>query len=327
MSALYESQPQGKMLYIYGVEIKNKYFGRCFIRFNRHLNCLVGEKESGKSYIFQLMQKAVVPAYAQTEGEVKLFVEKINDSTSSYYAFCNEKEKDSSEIYSIDKEKNLAAKVITESPDELMIMPNFYYADGIEKLISSTEELNAFLIKHFGKPTKQNLDRFNKMFSIANFLEEGEDRLFFAQEDKGGYKVNFNVNWHSGKEKMTDFFKLSNSLRRIAVISMIVVSGSFGPLIIDAPEDNFDNKDISRFLVPILEKYKEKRQIILFTNNPILLVNSDPENYILLNPKGNKPVSVESGFSIDEKDRKECLINLIEGGINSFKTRTVRYGI
>jgi energy-coupling factor transporter ATP-binding protein EcfA2 len=323
ISALHKKVTRG--LYIYGVEIKNKYFGRRLIRFNRHLNCVAGEKESGKSSIFRLMEKAVRPDSTKIKGNVKLFVEKIIDSNPYHYAFCNNNKSDL-DLYSINKAKGTAAGINASRLKELMIEPKFYHSDKIEKVISSRDDLNAFLIKHFGKPTRRNVADFNRMFSIANFLELKEERLLYAEGDNGKYKLRVNVNWHAGKAKMADFFKLRNSLRRIAIISMIVVSGSFGPLIIDAPESNLDNEDIAHFLVPIIKKYKDLRQIILFTDNPILIVNSDPENYILLSTKGKKLAGIKSGFSIDEKDQKEHLINLMEGGLKSFKKRAIRYG-
>ncbi len=315
-----------KGLYIYGVEIKNKYFGRRFIRFNRHLNCVAGEKESGKSSIFQLMQKAVRPDSTKIKGDVKLFVEKVIDSRPHHYAFCNDNKSDFVDLYSINKDKGTVARINASRMKELMIEPKFYHSGKIEKLISSKNDLNAFLIKHFGKPTRRNVANFNRMFSIPNFLEIKEERLLYAEGDNKRYKLRVNVNWRTGKAKMMDFFKLRNSLRRIAIISMIVISGSFGPLIIDAPESNFDNEDIAHFLVPIIKKYKDLRQIILFTGNPILVVNSDPENYVLLSTKGKKFAGINSGFSIDEKDQKEHLINLMEGGLKSFKKRAIRYG-
>ncbi|UCD55506.1 MAG: hypothetical protein JSV93_01535 [Candidatus Omnitrophota bacterium] len=315
-----------KGFYIYGVEIKNEYFGRRFIRFNRHLNCIAGEKESGKSSIFQLMQKAVRPDSTKIKGHVKLFVEKVIDSKPYYYAFCNDNKSDLVDLYSINKDKATAARINAPRMTELMIEPKFYHSDKIEKLISSRNDLNAFLIKHFGKPTRRNIANFNRMFSVPNFLETKKEPLLYAQGDNGEYKLHVNVNWHTGKVKMMDFFKLRNSLRRITIISIIVISGSFGPLIIDAPETKFDNEDIAHFLVPIIKKYKDLGQIILFTGNPILVVNSDPENYILLSTKGKKLADIKSGFSIDEKEQKEHLINLMEGGLKSFKKRAIRYG-
>lgn len=61
--------------YIYGARIKSKYFGERFLRLNRHLNCIVGPKESGKSSLMQLLRKAV-DVNTDVEGEVDLFTQK-----------------------------------------------------------------------------------------------------------------------------------------------------------------------------------------------------------------------------------------------------------
>ena len=319
-------KPVVEGLYIYGMEIKNKYFGKRFIRFNRHLNCIAGKKASGKSYVFQLMQKAVNQDLTGVQGDVKLFIEKVIDSMSHYYVCCRDEKSVSIDLYSINKDKKSVTKIDLNQLEDLMIKPKFYKAGKINDLISSKEKLNTFIIKRFGEPTKQNIKDFNKMFSIPNFLESKNEQLLYVESNNDGYKLYVNINWHTGKEKMVEFFQLSNSLRRAAIIYMIIISGKSGPLIIDTPENNFDNEDIVNFLIPIIKKYKDFRQIILFSNNPILSINSDPENYILLNIKGKKLKGISSGFSIDKRDQKNQLINLMEGSLKSFKKRVIRYG-
>ena len=95
----------------------------------------------------------------------------------------------------------------------------------------------------------------------------------------------------------------------------------------DAPEDYYDNEDIVHFFIPLIKKYKDFRQIIFFTNNPILAVNSDPENYVLFRAEGKKLKNIISGFSIDKIDKKEEVIKLMEGSVKSFGKRRGRYGL
>ena len=52
---------------------------------------------------------------------------------------------------------------------------------------------------------------------------------------------------------------------------------------IDQPEDNLDNRLVSRALFKILARLKETRQIILATHNPNILVSGDAEQVLLLN--------------------------------------------
>ncbi len=110
-------------------------------------------------------------------------------------------------------------------------------------------------------------------------------------------------------------------MRRTVLLSMIVIGSDFGPTIIDAPETHFDNEDIVNFLVPIIKQYKDFQQLIVFTNNPILAVNTDPDNYILLNP----PTAVQSGFAIDDTLSKPRLLSIMEGNLKSFRKRSLRY--
>lgn len=131
--------------------------------------------------------------------------------------------------------------------------------------------------------------------------------------------------WLSGKEKMREFFTLSHSLRRTMMLCMIVMMDDFGPTIIDAPEASLDNDDIVNYLVPIIKAYKDSQQVILFTNNPILAVNTDPDNYIMLGAQRGKKKTFTSGFAIDDENQKPRLLNIVEGSLKSFHKRAQRY--
>ena len=54
-------------------------------------------------------------------------------------------------------------------------------------------------------------------------------------------------------------------------------------------------------------------------------VNADPDNYILFGMNSHNRVEVHAGFSIDELQNKSRLIDLLEGGMNSFIHRKQRY--
>ena len=52
-------------------------------------------------------------------------------------------------------------------------------------------------------------------------------------------------------------------------------SNSDRPLIIDQPEDNLDDEFIYTTLVPVLRRAKERRQVIIVTHNPNVVVLGD----------------------------------------------------
>ncbi len=320
VSELYEP-PQNK-LFIHGLEIKSKYFGHQYIRFNRHLNCLIGRKESGKSYFFKLMQKAI--GKSTVDGDATLFIENIVDGRSILYAFNSAK----NSLYRVKKSRGRTyiRELKNDSPEMEALKPKFFNADKINLLISSSEKINAFLIKKFGNPTITNINRFNRIFAIPQMLSGEDESFLMVKNVRGKYQLLHNINWRSGKRlKNINFFKLSNSIRRIMIIAMLVVDNLNGPLIIDAPEEYFDNEDIANYLIPIITQYKNTQQIIISTGSSILAVNSDPENYIILNTSMNKFQSIESGFAIDKQSQKERIIRLVEGNVKAFQKRAIRY--
>jgi hypothetical protein len=314
--------------YIYGVEINNNYFKKRFIRFNRHLNCVVGRLETGKSALFNLMQNAIYPGFADVKGSVKLFIEKVDNSHSLYYVVCSNAK--NHYLYSINNKDGTVEELHSDNLEKLMedlnIKPGFYAPNLANKLIVSPESFNTFLNDKFGLPKQENIKTFNDMFSVSNFLEEEKQQLLFVENNGDNYKLYLNVNWNRRKEKRVEFSKLDNSLKRIVLICIIVISGKVGPLIVDAPEGYLNNEDIVNFLIPIVKKYKDFRQVIIFTNHPIIAINSDPENYILLKRRwGKKAINVDPGFSIDKKEQKNQLVNLMEGNLRTFSKRMIRY--
>ncbi|UCH97094.1 MAG: hypothetical protein JSV88_09650 [Candidatus Aminicenantes bacterium] len=321
-------QEEKKGLYVYGIEINHPYFGKRCIRFNRYLNCVAGKLDSGKSTLFKLMQQPITPAdhNRDIQGSVKLFIEKLEKSRSHYYAIARDSR--GHYFYSLDKPGDTANKLDWGQLKDLHIIPHFYDPDIADPWISSGEEFNKFLEERFGAPDAKSIETFNETFDIPIFLEEKNQRLLYAELHENQYKIYLNVRWNRGKEKRVEFEKLDNSLRRIVFICIMLISGIAGPLIIDAPEAYFNNEDIVNYLVPIIKKYKDTRQIILFTNHPLLAINTDPENYILLEQvkrKGKKINRVESGFSIDKEGQRDKLINLMEGNLGAFNKRKIRY--
>src|SRR5262249_15052435 len=53
------------------------------------------------------------------------------------------------------------------------------------------------------------------------------------------------------------------------------------PLIIDQPEDNLDNMSVYPALMEYFRKRKARRQILIITHNPNLVVNTDAEQVIV----------------------------------------------
>lgn len=116
----------------------------------------------------------------------------------------------------------------------------------------------------------------------------------------------------------------SIGLKSTAVISLLLSSGD-QPLIIDQPEDELDNKYIYDVIVNLLRKRKFSRQIIIATHNANIPVNGDAEMIIALGVE-NRLGKVEAHGSIDHKEVKRVVSEVMEGSAEAFRLRRERYG-
>jgi predicted ATPase len=117
---------------------------------------------------------------------------------------------------------------------------------------------------------------------------------------------------------------LSPGQRCSAILPIILINGE-GPLIIDQPEDNLDNKLVREVIVNILSRIKLKRQVIIATHNPNLPVLGDAENVIALQAKGEGQCEFLSLGSLDEKETVTSITEIMEGGREAFQYRSSLY--
>ncbi|MEW6441830.1 MAG: TrlF family AAA-like ATPase [bacterium] len=120
--------------------------------------------------------------------------------------------------------------------------------------------------------------------------------------------------------------ELSPGQRSSAMLPLIALAETT-PLVIDQPEDNLDNRLIGQVLADILAALKEKRQIIVCTHNPNIVVSGDAEQVIVLNAISDRKAKVEKHGSIDNDDIVQSVIDIMEGGREAFRVRQDRYGM
>lgn len=120
--------------------------------------------------------------------------------------------------------------------------------------------------------------------------------------------------------------ELSPGQRSSAMLPLIALSETT-PLVIDQPEDNLDNKLVGRVLTDILAALKEKRQIIVCTHNPNIVVSGDAEQVIVLEAVSDRKAKVAAHGSIDNDDIVKSVIDIMEGGTAAFLARKERYDL
>jgi DNA repair ATPase RecN len=128
------------------------------------------------------------------------------------------------------------------------------------------------------------------------------------------------IKFHDGK-KFKDVSQGSAGQKASAILSFLLSYGT-EPLILDQPEDDLDNGLITNLIVSKLHESKSKRQIIVVTHNPNIVVNGDSEYVIALADKG-QIIQTASG-ALQEVNVRNNVCEIMEGGALALQKRYKR---
>lgn len=147
------------------------------------------------------------------------------------------------------------------------------------------------------KVTPERMDR------LALYAPGDTVRVSFRDREKG---------WRP----LTD---ASPGQQTAALLAFALGHGS-EPIILDQPEDDLDNTLIYDLLVSQLKETKLKRQVIVVTHNPNIVVHGDAEFLLSLEAgDGQSRKACEGGLQ-EQKVRDE-ICRVMEGGREAFKSR------
>ena len=163
---------------------------------------------------------------------------------------------------------------------------------------------------------------------FSNYLERESGRtpelldkaLAWFPED--GLRVEY-----SRRGDGTDFRPIAQASagqRAAAMLAFLLAHGE-EPLVLDQPEDDLDNHLIYDLVVRQIRENKLRRQIIVVTHNPNVVVNGDAEMLHVLDFRGGQCTVVRSG-SLQEEAIREEVCRVMEGGREAFERRYRRLG-
>ncbi|WP_433778782.1 TrlF family AAA-like ATPase [Flavobacterium anhuiense] len=254
---------------------------------------------------------------------------------------------------------------IQNETDNIEIIPSIKYDfPKFRTLCEDTFNIRSFNNKGFEYIYQYSDNEPNSALFEIEYKEIGKalEVLFDKIESKQILPKGGNTEKESCKKILTDFFfdhwdvksdnddihKMSTGKASFILLKLIIkLSNENGPILIDQPEDNLDNRSVSKELVKFLKEKKKERQIILVTHNPNIVVNADAENIIVANQKGQNDSETSSPYQFDyingalennspkdenEKDLlksmgiREHIADIVEGGKEAFKKREEKYG-
>ncbi len=195
-----------------------------------------------------------------------------------------------------------------ERPDLL----KSYIVEHKETFADDHKKIKEFLDKQGKKVEKLNYIKFLKDV----FDKKPNYQIFLTIRDK---HLN-DVTRYKRIQVLYDGKDIEHASFGQKCTSVMVVLLLFGnyPLIIDEPEAHLDSSLIANYLVPLIKRKKNNRQIIFATHNANFVVNGDAEKIFILKNETGITEIIET--TIENLAYRDELLKL-EGGRDAFKKR------
>lgn len=185
-----------------------------------------------------------------------------------------------------------------------------------------------------GAALESFIEEFRKSGSPRNYLRSGVTNLDVL---KWLYEVDHIRLSYGLKYNGVELEKLSPGTKGIVLLILYLGMdvADTRPLIVDQPDENLDNESIYKLLTTYFKRAKTRRQIILITHNPNLVVNADSEQIIVATcnrrENGLPHIEYHSGSlentAPEDRGIRQQVCRILEGGSDAFMKRERRYSL
>ncbi|MGE3959895.1 MAG: AAA family ATPase [Vicinamibacterales bacterium] len=166
------------------------------------------------------------------------------------------------------------------------------------------------------------LERDQDKWDIANTLWDGRLVDLFDVLDDDDVEIAL----ADGKAGNKPIQNLSAGQRSVAVFPLLL-RNSRGPLVIDQPEDNLDNRYIADFIAPDLLQRKRQQQYLVTSHNANLVVLTDADLIVHVDADGMRSSIPAAGFlSCATSGVKDAVLDVLDGGDVALSARQRKYG-
>lgn len=181
--------------------------------------------------------------------------------------------------------------------------------DGLDRLIAD--------IRRFMSAEADSWPAEDHRFRAAlrRVTPERIDRLvLYAPDDR--VTVSFRKDGHT---RWRPLRQGSPGQQTAALLAFALGHGS-EPIILDQPEDDLDNTLIYELLVSQIKETKRRRQIIVVTHNPNIVVHGDAE-FVLSLDAGEGQTRIKRRGGLQEEKVRDEICRVMEGGREAFESR------
>ena len=171
----------------------------------------------------------------------------------------------------------------------------------------------------------ENSTNFHGQF--RNYLERKHEKPEFADHIQCWFPeddLRIEYSREGDGSDWTSITQGSQGQRSAALLAFLLAFGD-EPLVLDQPEDDLDNHLIYDLVVRQIRENKLRRQLIIVTHNPNVMINGDAEMVHAFDFSGGQCRIIEHG-ALQEKAVREEVCRVMEGGREAFARRWERLG-
>lgn len=173
----------------------------------------------------------------------------------------------------------------------------------------------------FAKLQLLNIDQDKWAFEDQLLDAKFVDLLDVFDDDDVG------ISLEVGKRGLVEIQSLSAGQRCVAVFPLLL-RNSRGPLVIDQPEDNLDNRYIADTIGPDLLNKKRSQQYLVTSHNANLVVLTDADLIVHVDSDGTRAEFPAAGFLAWQHSAiKASVLGVLDGGEAALLARQKKYGL
>lgn len=160
---------------------------------------------------------------------------------------------------------------------------------------------------------------------FRNYLKRKHEKPEFADHIQAWFPSDdLRIEYQRANSGWTSIEQGSQGQRSAALLAFLLAFGD-EPLVLDQPEDDLDNHLIYELIVRQIRENKLRRQLIVVTHNPNVVVNGDAE-LVQVMDFGQGQCHVKESGSLQENNVRKEVCKVMEGGREAFARRWKRLG-
>ena len=179
------------------------------------------------------------------------------------------------------------------------------------------EFIQKLFIKDYNSEEKLlKIKSSDELLLALNGITVGDPYGYYKTKVDEFYKIAVSTQKNIMDEKDND--KVGATLGELSLMYYKYITHNDNKIdvfVIDQPEDNISNYRIEKHLINFFNNIRDKKQILIVTHNPLLVVNLDADNVLCLENKTGKLI-IKSGCLEDEENK---IISFVEKNMDGGK--------